>query len=223
MIHCLIVHGSWEAQGRWLSLWEPPDFPWEPPDCERYLRIHPPLHVGVDATRILEASDLADCVHLEYVQHLDGGVAIFLPGLIGLASRDSLEVARYLWSTRFRPARRLDYVIARERLVSGRGLVREVRRRAMAHEAGHAMRAEFCTPTPYRDEELAADYLAGQLDAVLGWRPDLGALIFETIGCTGANCSHPLPRARRAAYLAGYRDRRSALPANDGSTWPSSI
>jgi hypothetical protein len=82
--------------------------------------------------------------------------------------------------------------------------VRTVAVRCMAHELGHALifagAANPCEP----DGEAGADYYAGRFDAAGGRSPQLGALLFWSIGCAGDVCDHPSPNIRAAAYRAGF-------------------
>ena len=76
--------------------------------------------------------------------------------------------------------------------------------RCLAHELGHAL---ICggSPNPFApDGEAGADYYAGKFDAEMGRSPELGALFFLSIGCTGHSCDHPSPSIRATAHRAGF-------------------
>lgn len=81
--------------------------------------------------------------------------------------------------------------------------------RVLAHEVGHALRSRG-VGTPFEDEEKAADYLAGILDAKRHKSRVLGEKFFFSIGCNHPGCDHPTSEARRAAYNQGYDDQLAA-------------
>jgi hypothetical protein len=89
-------------------------------------------------------------------------------------------------------------------VISWPDLLHAVRETVLAHEIGHALRAISNVWTPYTDEELAADWIAGALDAVLDRDAELGALVVDSLGCNVRGCSHPPSGHRVDAYLAGY-------------------
>lgn len=82
--------------------------------------------------------------------------------------------------------------------------------RIMAHELGHALIFRGWENPFGADGEAGADYYAARLDAARGkdWR--LGQVIFHSIGCTGASCTHPSPDGRASAYAHGYRVQQAA-------------
>lgn len=154
---------------------------------------------------------------LEVVSDLRGAVGLYVPGLVVLALADSEWIARRILATRLRQATPWERRRQPERIITFAMLLRSVRRSVLAHEIGHALRHQQNASTPFRNEELAADYLAGRIDAALGWRSDIGVVVFETLGCLADACGHPAPDRRRSAYLRGYRDRLDSrpVPASD--------
>jgi hypothetical protein len=76
--------------------------------------------------------------------------------------------------------------------------------RCLAHELGHALIVAGA-PNPFApDAEAGADFYAGRFDAEMGRSPELGALFFLSIGCTGHACDHPSPSIRATAHRAGF-------------------
>jgi hypothetical protein len=76
--------------------------------------------------------------------------------------------------------------------------------RCLAHELGHAL-ITAGSPNPFApDGEAGADFYAGRFDAEMGRSPELGALFFLSIGCTGGSCHHPSPSIRATAHRAGF-------------------
>lgn len=155
-------------------------------------------------------SGLACAPRMEFVRSLGGFGGAYLAGLILVGVEDARELAQNIW------AKHKDFLKRRmlalcgkkksQRCQPGRLFQAAVQGRMLAHELGHAMRDFVETPTPFDNEEAAADYLAGKLDALRGedWRR--GRLIFYSIGCEGLFCTHPTPCGRAHAYVSGYED-----------------
>jgi hypothetical protein len=76
--------------------------------------------------------------------------------------------------------------------------------RCLAHELGHALICAGSVNPFAPDGEAGADYYAGRFDAEMGRSPELGALFFLSIGCTGHACNHPSPSIRATAHRAGF-------------------
>jgi hypothetical protein len=89
--------------------------------------------------------------------------------------------------------------------------------RCMAHELGHALIFSGASNPYAPDGEAGADYYAGKFDAAGGRSPDLGAIFFWSIGCTGASCDHPSPDIRASAHRAGFD---AQLAENQASPFP---
>src|SRR5581483_7374345 len=75
-----------------------------------------------------------------------------------------------------------------------------VRGRILRHEFSHALRLRTGLQTHYQNEEDAADFLAGRLDALTDIDVTLGRLVFFEIGCVGETCTHATPSCRAAIY-----------------------
>jgi hypothetical protein len=76
--------------------------------------------------------------------------------------------------------------------------------RCLAHELGHALIVAGAANPFAPDGEAGADYYAGRFDAEMGRSPELGALFFLSVGCTGHACNHPSPSIRATAHRAGF-------------------
>ena len=155
---------------------------------------------------------LASAPRLAVVASAHGAGGMFSPGLIVVGKKDVLALVDQLVVDYDYELRRTvkPTVWLRPHIVV-RALRRMVSTRVVAHELGHALvHAGFRTPYPH-EEEAAADYLAGRMDAACGRRTDLARLLFHAIGCSGARCTHPEPDQRVAAYECGYGDQVNAL------------
>jgi len=174
--------------------------------------------MGGAAASILEAAaadmrrktGLRNPPPVRFVRSTGGAGGLYFPSanqvLVGL--EDARAIALDIWN------RHRDYV--RERveglLIGSRGSAVDlftflwiaVAARIVAHELGHAIIAARGNTTGIQNEEAAADFIAGELDAIRGKSRELGRLVFEAIGCVGRWCEHPPPEGRAEAYERGY-------------------
>lgn len=145
---------------------------------------------------------------LEFVRTLHGTGGLYVNGLIVVGIADAEEIARSIWTEWGDRVKERARQICQNPWLSSTEVYEFVRvavqGRIVAHELGHAMRDDLAEPTPFDDEEAAADFLAGKLDALRGKDRELGSLIFYAIGCEGLLCTHATPCGRAHAYVTGY-------------------
>jgi hypothetical protein len=199
---CLTLSGRFRVWGRQVFIDLPAVWPELDSKTITLLTRAAPPDVLLDANQIAHVAGVN--LRLAVVDDLGGIAGLHVPGLVVLGLADCARISHRIWTTRIRPSTSLERVLVPEQLVRRDDLASAVRRCVLAHEVGHAMRTQRCFGTPYEDEELAADYLAGQISAVLGWRPDLGRVVFQAFGCAHFPCDHPNPDDRADAYASGY-------------------
>ncbi len=154
------------------------------------------------------AGNLGCRPRLVFVESLAGSGGIYADGLIAVGLQDARQILEQVWAGN--PAT----LIGRIRAVTGDAamsirqaanfLFVAVVARIIAHELGHAMRAQLGVRTPFSDEEAAADFIAGVLDGARGRDREIGRRIFRAIGCEALTCTHPTPYERAWAYVAGH-------------------
>jgi hypothetical protein len=90
---------------------------------------------------------------------------------------------------------------------SPRDLLLTVARIIMAHEIGHAFRAQHAAASQGIPEESGADVIAGWIAERLGWAPWLDEWVMDHSGCNGpaSACTHPTSATRVHAYREGRR------------------
>jgi hypothetical protein len=165
---------------------------------------------------MVSRTNLQNAPTLEFYSNLHGVGGMFVGDqwaiLIGV--QDQQEIAAAVFRRWPAELQRIYLRVNKGRIPSQTQLfnwtVEAAIRRCMGHELGHALRATGRYQSPYADEEAAADYLAGKLDALRNMSPDLGRMFFFTIGCTGPSCTHPEPTTRAEAYQRGYDEQRLA-------------
>lgn len=174
----------------------------------RLERTRVPAAIGKAFKEMVWLSGLACSPRLEFVRSLLGYGGAYLVGLILLGVEDAREIAQNIWTKHkdFLTRRMLELCGKKksQRCQPGRLFQAAVQGRVLAHELGHAMRNFLGTSTPFDNEEAAADYLAGKLDALRGENWRVGRVIFYSIGCEGLFCTHPTPCGRAHAYVTGY-------------------
>lgn len=184
----------------------------------RYRRELVPIVVQDAFREMRRASALSCPPHLEFVESLRGAGGVYYDSLILIGMQDSKQIAEGIWCTYEEwVTQKLRYLCA---LYGCRGcdpqqfLVIAVQGRILAHEMGHAMRELGGAWTPFDNEEAAADFLAGVLDALRGRDVELGKVIFYSIGCEEFWCTHPSPCGRAHAYVSGYEYGRRVAAAS---------
>ncbi len=206
--------GVWTVQPGFLAVAETP-IAWRVGATRRF-------EVARDARMAAHFARLVRCTglrsHRLVVLEAAGGVGgLYAPGLIAVALEDTLRIAARIWHTRFVPVNgRTARSLARRGIpvIAWKDLVHRVREIVLAHEVGHAMRRAGVW-TSHVHEELAADHLAGWLDAALGRDAELGAMVVGASGCSSPGCSHPPGDRRAEAYLRGYEAYLDARAARE--------